>query len=90
VYQEGWFVKVGSDMGVVVDPSAREAFSARELADAYKYFKVHWPQYLDVEAGLRASAYQFGGRSLLVNEEADTDVGVLFHPASQKVPYSIT
>jgi hypothetical protein len=69
-------------MSVVVTPSARETFTPRELADAYKIFIEHGPQYLSDETGLRASAYRFGERVLLVYEESETDVVVLMDPTS--------
>ena len=62
--------------------SARETFTPCELTDAYKQFKEHGPQYLSDETGLRASAYRFGERVLLVYEEAETGVVVLIHPTS--------
>jgi len=71
-------------MAFVVQPSARETFTPRELADAYKDFESHGPQYLDAETGLRASAYKFGEHVLLVYEEPETDVVVLIHPTSRK------
>jgi len=66
----------------VVTSSARETFTPCELTDAYKQFKEHGPQYLSDETGLRASAYRFGERVLLVYEEAETGVVVLIHPTS--------
>ena len=69
-------------MSVVVTPSARERFTPRELADAYKIFKEQGPQYLSGETGLRASVYRFGRRVLLVYEEHETDLVVLIHPTS--------
>jgi hypothetical protein len=69
-------------MSVVVTPSARERFTPRELAAAYKHFKEHGPQYLSDETGLRASVYRFGERVLLVYVESETDVIVLIHPTS--------
>jgi hypothetical protein len=69
-------------MSVVVTPSARERFTPRELADAYKHFKEQGPQYLSDESGQRASVYRFGERVLLVYEESETDVMVLTHPTS--------
>jgi hypothetical protein len=48
----GWFVKKVKAMSVVVDPSARETFTARELTAAYKEFTEHGPQYQDGETGL--------------------------------------
>jgi hypothetical protein len=50
-------------MSVVVEPSAREAFTPRELVAAYKDFTKHGPQYLDGERGVKAAAYCFGERS---------------------------
>ena len=67
-------------VGVVVELSAREAFTSRELADAYKDFEKHGPQYSDAATGLRVSAYQYGERVLLVYEEAETGVVILIHP----------
>jgi hypothetical protein len=67
---------------VVVTPSAREAFTPRELTDAYNEFKERGPQYLCGESILRAAAYQFGTRVLLVDEESETGVVVLTHPTS--------
>jgi len=69
-------------MSVVVDPSARETFTPRELADAYEAFTEHGPQYQDAETGLSALAYRFGKRVLLVYEDPETGVVVLIHPTS--------
>jgi len=69
-------------MSVVVTPSARETFTPRELTDAYKIFKERGPQYLNDETGLRASAYLFGTRVLIVYEESETGLMVLIHPTS--------
>jgi len=69
-------------MGVVVHPNAREMFTPRELTAAYKYFTEHGPQHQDAETGLRASAYRFGTRVLLVYEESDAGVVVPIHPTS--------
>jgi hypothetical protein len=69
-------------MSVVVEPSAREAFTPRELAAAYKEFTEHGPQYLDAETGLSASAYCFGEHVLLVDEEPETGMAVLIHPSA--------
>jgi hypothetical protein len=63
-------------MGVVVTPSARETFTPREHIAAYKEFTEHGPQYVDTETGLRASAYRFGERVLLVYEESETSIVV--------------
>ena len=69
-------------MGVVVQPSAREMFTPHELAAAYRQFEERGAQYLDVEAGIRASAYWFGERVLLVYEEAEPGLVVLIHPSA--------
>jgi len=69
-------------MSVVVDPSARETFTPRELTDAYKEFTEHGPQLQDAETGLSASAYRFGERVLIVYEESEAGVVVLTHPRS--------
>jgi hypothetical protein len=67
-------------MNVVVHPSARETFTPREIATAYKQFEERGPQYVDAETGLRAAAYRFGTRVLLVYEESETGVVILFYP----------
>ena len=72
----------GGAMGVIVEPSAREAFTPRELTDAYKDFEMCGPQYLDAETGIKASAYRFGERVLLIYEEAETGIVVLMHPST--------
>ena len=69
-------------MSVVVTPSARETFTPRELTDAYKVFKERGPQYLDTETCIKASAYRFGERVLLVYQESETGLVVLIHPTS--------
>jgi len=69
-------------MNVVVDPSAREAFTPHELIEAYKDFEKSGPQYLNAETGLRAAAYRFGECLLIVYEESETGVVVLIHPTS--------
>jgi hypothetical protein len=61
-------------MNVIVTPSARETFTPRELIAAYKQFEERGPQYVDAETGLRAAAYRFGERVLLVYEESETGV----------------
>ena len=66
-------------MSFVVDPSAREAFAPRELVEAYKNFEKNGPQYLNAETGLRAAAYRFGERLLIVYEESEAGVVVLIH-----------
>jgi len=67
-------------MNVVVDRSAHETFTPRELSTAYKHFEEDGPQYVDAESGLRAAAYRFGTRVLLAYEESETGVVVLIHP----------
>ena len=64
-------------MNVVVTPSARETFAPRELIAAYEDFIEHGPQYLNAETGLRAAAYEFGARVLIVCEEPETGVVML-------------
>ena len=69
-------------MNVVVDPSARETFTSRKITTAYEQFEERGPQYVDAETGLRASAYWFGERVLLVYEESETGLMVLMHPSA--------
>ena len=69
-------------MSVVVMPSARERFTPHELTAAYEDFTKCGPQYMDAETGLRAAAYRFRTRVLLVYEESETGVVVLIHPTS--------
>jgi hypothetical protein len=69
----------GNAIGVVVVPSARETFTPRELAVAYKEFTEHGAQHQDEKTGHSASAYRFGERVLLVYQEFETDVVVLIH-----------
>ena len=80
MYLEQRLVTEGSVISVVVQPSAREIFTPRELSDAFKEFIERGPQYLDAETGIRASAYRFGERVLLVYEETETDSVVLGGP----------
>jgi len=70
-------------MSVVVKPSARETFTPRELATAYRDFTESGPQYVNAESGLKASAYRFGTRVLVAYEEAETGLVLLVHPTSQ-------
>src|SRR5215217_6519634 len=76
--------KISNVMGVVVTPSARETFTPRELAGAYKIFIERGPQYRDAETGIKAAAYRFGERVLLVYKEPETSVVTLIHPTSYK------
>ena len=68
--------------GVIVEPSTRETFTPRELADAYKKFMEHGPQYLNAESGIEGSVYRFGTRVLIIYKEPETGVVVLIHPTS--------
>jgi hypothetical protein len=69
-------------IAVIVEPSTRETFTPRELADAYKKFMKYGPRYLDAESGMEGSVYRFGTRVLVVYEEPETGVVVLIHPTS--------
>jgi hypothetical protein len=82
MYLEQRLVTEVRPMSVVVDPSARETFTPRELAAAYKEFTEQGPQYQDAETGISASAYRFGTRILLLYKESETDVVILTHPTS--------
>ena len=66
-------------MSVVFTPSAREMFTPRELVAAYKEFTEHGGQQQDAESGVKAAAYCFGERVLLVYEESETGLVVLIH-----------
>ena len=70
-------------MSVVVKPSARETFTPRELATAYRDFTESGPQYVNAQSGLKASVYRIGTRALIAYEEADTGVVLLVHPTPQ-------
>jgi hypothetical protein len=69
-------------MSLVVNPSARERFTPRELIAAYEDFIKSEPQYLDAETGHKATAYLFGAGLLLVCEEPETHVVMLIHPST--------
>jgi hypothetical protein len=69
-------------MSVVFTPSAREIFTPRELVAAYKEFTEHGGQQQDAESGVKAAAYCFGERVLLVYEESETGLVVLIHPTA--------
>jgi len=71
-------------MSLIVTPSARETFMSRELTAAYKQFEEHGPQYVNAETGIKAAAYLFGERVLLVYEEVETGLVVLIHPCAWK------
>ncbi len=64
-------------MGLLVTPSARERFSPRELSAAYEDFTERGPQYLNVETGLKATAYRFGIRVLILCDEPEMGVVLL-------------
>jgi hypothetical protein len=82
MYLEQRLVTEARPMSVVVQPSAREMFTPRELSDAFKEFIERGPQYLDAETGIRVAAYRFGNRILLAYQESETDVVVFIHPPS--------
>ena len=65
---------------LVEDHAAFRQALARLLA--YEHFKERGPQYVDAESGLRASAYRFGERVLLVYEESETGLVVLSKPSA--------
>ncbi len=64
-------------MNVVTTPSARETFSSRELSAAYEDYTEHGPQYVNAQTGLKAAAYRFGSRVLIVCEEPESGVVLL-------------
>jgi hypothetical protein len=66
-------------MSVIFTPSAREMFTPRELVAAYKEYTKLGPQHQDAEGGVKAAAYLFGERVLLVYEESETGLVVLIH-----------
>ena len=66
-------------MTVVVTPSARERFTPRELG-ALRTRTIHTergPQYVNAQTGLRATAYRFDVRVLIVCEEPESGVVML-------------
>jgi hypothetical protein len=69
-------------MSLVVQPSARERFTSRELIAAYEDFNRDVPQYVDAGTGIKAATYRFGMRVLFVYEESETGLVVFLHPAS--------
>jgi len=69
-------------MSVVVDPSAREAFAPRELTAAYEHFEERGPQHPSAENGIKAAAYRYGERRLLVDEESETGAVLLINAPS--------
>jgi hypothetical protein len=64
-------------MNVVATPSARERFTPRELSAAYEDYTERGPQYMNAQTGLKAAAYRFGARVLIVCEEPESGVVVL-------------
>jgi hypothetical protein len=82
MYLEQQLVTEGRAVSVVVQPSARETFTPRQLAAAYKEFTKHGAQYQDAKTGINAAAYWFDERVLLVYEEPETGLVVLIHPTS--------
>ena len=82
MYLGGGFVKEGTAMSLVITPSARETFTPRELVAAYKEYTKHGPQHQDGESGVKAAAYCFGERVLLVYEESEMGLVVLIDPTS--------
>jgi hypothetical protein len=62
---------------VVVTPSARERFTPRELSAAYEDYTERGPQYMNAQTGLKAAAYRFDVRVLIVCEEPETGVVML-------------
>ena len=71
-------------MSVVATPGARETFTPRELAEAYKAFVERGPQCLDAETGFKVSVYRFGGRVLLLYEEFEMGMVTLVDLTSPK------
>ena len=69
-------------IGAIVDPSTRETFTPRELADAYEEFLASGPRYLDAQSGIEGSVYRFGTRVLVVYEEPETGLVVLVQSTS--------
>jgi hypothetical protein len=57
-------------------------FTPHELIAAYKEYTKHGPQHQDGESGVKAAAYCFGERVLIVYEESETGLVVLIHPTS--------
>ena len=64
-------------MNVVATPSARETFTPRELSAAYEDYTERGPQYMNAQTGLKAAAYRFGARVLIVCEEPESGVVML-------------
>jgi hypothetical protein len=83
--RSGSFRRRGGDAaGVVVTPGARETFTPRELAEAYKAFIKRGPQYLDAEIGIKVSVFRFGERVLLLYEESEMGLVTLVDLTSRK------
>ena len=71
-------------MNLVVQPSARETFTPREIATAYRDFTESGPQYVDDRSGFKGSAYRFGTRVLVAYEDAESGAVLFLHPTSQE------
>jgi hypothetical protein len=71
-------------VSIVVQTSACEIFTPRELRAALQEFLKRGPQRQDDERGVKAAAYCFGERVLLVYEESETDVMVLIQRSAWK------
>jgi hypothetical protein len=69
-------------IGVIVEPSTRETFMPRELAEAYKKFLASGPRYLDAQSGIEGSVYRLGTRVLVVYEVTETGLVVLVQSTS--------
>jgi len=57
-------------------------FTPRELRAAFQEFLKRGPQLQDGGTGVKAAAYCFGERVLLVYQESETGLVVLIHPMS--------
>ena len=64
-------------MTVVATPSARETFTPREHSAAYEDYTERGPQYMNAQTGLKAAAYRFGARVLIVCDEPKSGVVML-------------
>src|SRR5829696_2627969 len=71
-------------MSVVVKPSARETFTPRELATAYRDFTESGPQYVNAQFGVKAAAYRYRERVLVVYEESEAGVVILITPPRRR------
>ena len=78
------FRRGGDAAGVVATPGARETFTPRELAEAYKAFIERGPQYLHAETGIKVSVFRFGERVLHLYEESEMGLVTLADLTSRK------